>query len=447
MDILANYQFLLFAIAFFLMMVVGLPFVFKEIKKKKEAKQLINRIIPASSLTKENREKIVSLHPEGKKMYPFINKAVCVGCGTCVINCKEKDALYIINGKSTLVNPYACKCRGDCERQCPTGALRLVEYGDRVKIKIPETNDHFETNIKGLYIVGTLSGAGLIKEAINQGRAAVNDIMRDVFPGNLPEVVVVGAGPAGLSSMLSCRKFGLPVVCLEKEATANTIKNFPKKKILMAEPVELPLYGPLWVGDTTREGLLTAWERILKKTGVHITTGMRLEKVVKKEGRFVVTASGRDFTCDKVILALGNRGVPRKLGVPGEDGPNVFFNLLDAEEFAGAAVSIVGAGDSAIEASISLLQQHCRISIIVRGEGFPKAKSKNRERIERAIAEKKVSVYFNAGVRGITTQEITISAEGNIFRFANDYVFVMAGGELPFQLLEKIGISIVETEI
>lgn len=447
MDILANYQFILFAIAFFLILVVGLPFVFREIRKKKEAKKLINRIIPASSLTKEDREKIVSLHPEGKKMHPFINTAVCVGCGTCVINCREKDALYLINGKSTLVNPYACKCRGDCERQCPTGALRLVEYGDRVKIKIPETSDHFETNIKGIYIVGALSGAGLIKEAINQGRAAVNHIMRDVFPGILPEVVVVGAGPAGLSAMLSCRKFGLPVICLEKEAAANTIKNFPKKKILMAEPVELPIFGPLWVGDTTREGLLTAWDRILKKTGVHITTGMRLENIVKREGRFVVTASGRDFTCDKVILALGNRGVPRKLGVPGEDGPNVFYNLLDAEEFAGGAVTIVGAGDSAIEAAISLLQQHCRVSLVVRGEGFPRSKSKNRERIELAIKEKKITVYFNAGVKGISTGSITISSQDNTYRFANDHVFIMVGGELPFQLLEKIGIDIIETEL
>lgn len=447
MDILANYWFLLFAIALFLVLVIGLPFVFKEIRKKKEGKKLINRIIPVSSLTKEEVDGIETHHPEGKRMHPVINTSVCVGCSTCVINCKEKDALYLINGKSTLVNPFACKSRGDCERQCPTGAIRVVEYGDRIKIKIPETTDFFESNIEGIYIVGALTGAGLIKEAINQGRAAVNHIMRDVFPENMPEVVVVGAGPAGLSALLSCRKFGLHAVCLEKENTANTIKNFPKKKILMAEPVEMPIFGPLWVGDTTREELLAAWDRILEKTGVEITTGAQLENITSKDGRFIVTAPGRDFSCDKVILALGSRGIPRKLNVPGEDGPNVFYNLLDAAEFAGNTVTVVGAGDSAVEAALSLRHQDCRVSIVVRGEGFPRAKSKNRERIDAAIAEKNITAYFNARVNEIDTGSISVSHGENTLRFDNHHVFIMAGGELPFQLLEKIGIRIVEKEI
>jgi thioredoxin reductase (NADPH) len=447
MDILANYRLLLYVIAVFLILVVVLPFVFKEIKKKKESGKLINRIIPVSSLTEKDLEKIETLHPEGKKMHPLINTAVCVGCGTCVLNCIEKDTLYLVNGKSTLVNPLACKCRGECERHCPTGALRLVEYGKKMKVKIPETDENFETNIKGIYIVGALSGAGLIKEAINQGRAAVNHIMRDVFPPNLPVVAVVGAGPAGLSALLSCRKFGLPVVCLEKENTANTIRNFPKKKILMAEPVEMPIFGPLWVGDTTREVLLAAWDRILKKTGVRITTGARLEMIEGKDGQFMVTASGNRYACHKVILALGSRGVPRKLAVPGEDGPNVFYNLLDAEEFAGSTVTIVGAGDSAVEAALSLLQQYCRVTMVVRGDGFPRAKSKNREKIERAIKEKKITAYFNSYVNEIGSEFVTLSDSKNTFRIVNDYVFVMVGGELPFQLLEKIGIHIVEKEI
>ncbi len=264
-------------------------------------------------------------------------------------------------------------------------------------MRIPWTDENFQSNIEGIYIVGSLTGAGLIKEAINQGRAAVNHIMKGVFPPDLPKVMVIGAGPAGLSATLSCRKFGLPVICFEKDHTANTIRNFPKKKILMAEPVEMPIVGPLWVGDTDREKLLEAWDGILDKAGACIATGSRLEMIDRKEGRFQVTVSGKPHDCDKVILALGNRGVPRKLGVPGEDGANVFYNLLEADEFSGSAVTVIGAGDSAIEAALALQKNDCRVTMVVRGDGFPKAKARNVERIGRAIADGRSASISTAG--------------------------------------------------
>jgi thioredoxin reductase (NADPH) len=263
MEILGDYRFILVVIAIFLVVVIGLPFVFKEIRKKRRAGELADRIIPLSTLTEADIEKIRSLHPGGKKTYPAVNRGACVGCGSCVQGCKEKTVLAIIRGKSTIVNPLACRCCGDCERNCLTGALKIIEHGNKIKVRIPWIDENFQSNIKGIYVVGSLTGAGLIKEAINQGRAAVNHILKGVFPPDLPKVMVVGAGPAGLSAMLSCRKFGLPVICFEKDLTANTIRNFPKKKILMAEPVEMPIAGPLWVGDTSREKLLEAWERML----------------------------------------------------------------------------------------------------------------------------------------------------------------------------------------
>lgn len=449
MDLLTNYESLLFLISAFLVFVVLVPFIYREIKKKKDAQKLINRIVPVNSLSDSDIQKIETQHPEGKKLHPVINSSICVGCATCVLSCTEKDALYLIDGKSTLVNPFACKSHGECERQCPTGALQLVEYGKRLKINVPSIDEHFQSNRKGIYIVGALSGAGLIKEAINQGRAAVNHIMRDVFPENLPRVAVIGAGPAGLSAFLSCRKFGLPSFCLEKENTANTIRNFPKKKILMAEPVDMPIYGPLWVGDTTREKLLEAWDSILEKTGVNITTGAQLEDIQGSDGDFKVMASGKQYGCQKVILALGNRGVPRKLGVPGEDGPNVYYNLLDAAEFNGCTATITGAGDSALEAALSLVRQQCRIRIVVRGDGFPRAKAKNRTRILQAIEDNEITAFFNSRIT--TIEAGTVSIAGPASRppqqLPNDHVFIMIGGELPVQLLEKIGIAVIEKEV
>jgi thioredoxin reductase len=291
-----------------------------------------------------------------------------------------------------------------------------------------------------------LTGAGLIKEAINQGRAAVNHIVKETLPPKIPTVLVIGAGPAGLSAMLSCRKFGLPVTCFEKDLTANTIRNFPKKKVLMAEPVEMPIVGPLWVGDTSREALLEVWEGMLTKAGACITTGARLEKIEKTSGHFQVTISGKTYPGDKIILALGNRGVPRKLGIRGEDGPNVFYNLLEADEFSGSAVTIIGAGDSAIEAALALQRNGCRVTILVRSAGFPKAKAKNQERIGQARANGQVRVHFNSQPLEIGADFIAFNAEGKVQREKNDWVFIMAGGELPLALLESFGIAMVDKE-
>lgn len=444
-----NYQALLTAISFFLIVVVVFPFVLKEIRKKKEARKLINRIIPVNQLSEADIGRIETLHPEGKKLHPAIVTSICVGCSTCVLSCKSAGALYLINGKSTLVDPFACKSHGECAKQCPTGALQLVEYGRRLKVKIPETGDHYQSNIPGIYIVGSLTGAGLIKEAINQGRAAVNHIMRDVFPDNMPTVAVVGAGPAGLSAFLSCRKFGLPSFCLEKDKTANTIRNFPKKKILMAEPVDMPIYGPLWVGDTTREELLEAWDRILEKTGVDISTGAQLEDIKGVDGDYTIIAGGKEYRCQKVILALGNRGVPRKLNIPGEeDNENLYYNLLDAEDFAASDVTITGAGDSAVEAALSLHKQECRVRIVVRGDGFPRIKAKNREKILNAIEDNLIIAHFSSRIIEFEKETVVIEDDASrIVRHKSDHHFVMIGGEAPFSLLEKLGIAITEKEI
>jgi thioredoxin reductase (NADPH) len=423
MEILKNYHFILAAIAVFLVGLIGLPFIFREIRKKHRANEMADRVIPLATLTEVDIEKIKSLHPAGKKTYPAVNQGACIGCGSCVQGCPEKTVLAVIRGKSTLVNPLACRCCGECERNCLTGGLKIVEHGKKIKIRVPWTDENLQSSIKGIYIVGSLTGAGLIKEAINQGRAAVNHIVKETLPPMLPVVLVIGAGPAGLSAMLSCRKFGLPVTCFEKDLTANTIRNFPKKKVLMAEPVEMPIVGPLWVGDTSREALLEVWEGMLTKAGACITTGSRLEKIEKTSGHFQVTISGKTYPGDKIILALGNRGVPRKLGIRGEDGPNVFYNLLEADEFSGSAVTIIGAGDSAIEAN-----------------------AKNPERIGQAEANGQVHVYFNSQPLEIGADFISFNAEGKTLREKNDWVFIMAGGELPLDLLESFGIAMVDKE-
>jgi thioredoxin reductase (NADPH) len=447
MDFVISEHIYLFLVGALLFLVVLLPFVHKEIRKKQKSRMLVNRIIPVSTLTEQQISQIETRHPSGKKMHPAINRSMCVGCGTCVLTCKRKESLFIIEAKSTLVNPLACVGCGECEKACPLGANQLVEYGKRMKVRVPDVDENFESNIKGIYVIGSLAGAGLIKEAINQGRAVLNHIMKNVFPGKEPQVLIVGSGPAGLSALLSSRKFGLPAACLEMENRANTIRSFPKNKIVMAEPAEMPLFGPLWVGNTTREKLLAVWDKILKTTQAPITVGAKLEAVRKEGDRFVVSASGKDYVCDKVILALGTRGEPRRLGVPGEDSAKVFYSLTDVAEFAKSRVAIVGAGDSAIESALALFNQGCRITLVVRGDGFPKAKGRNREKILAAIEQGYVQAFFNGSVKEIKSKSLIVSTPAGDSEIENDYVFVMVGGELPFPLLEKVGIRIIDKEI
>jgi thioredoxin reductase/ferredoxin len=447
MDTLIPENLYLFVIGALLFLTVLLPFIRKEIRKKRMSRQLANRIIPVSRLTEEQIGQIETQHPSGKKMHPAINRSLCVGCGTCVLTCRRKGTLFVLNGKSTLVNPMACDGCGECEKACPMGANMMIEYGKGMKIRVPDIDENFESNVKGIYVIGSLAGAGLIKEAINQGRAVLNHIMKDVFPDKVPQVLIIGSGPAGLSAFLSCRRFGLPSVCIEKDETANTIKNFPKKKIVMAEPADMPLFGPLWIGNTTREKLLEVWDKILRTTKAPITTGAKLESVRKDGDRFVVSASGKDYVCDKVVLALGTRGNPRRLDVPGESSPKVFYALTDATEFAGSRVAIVGAGDSAVEAALALLNQRCRITLVVRGDGFPKAKGRNRERIMAAIEQGHARAFFDSSVREIKPGSLVIATPKGDREIENDHVFVMVGGVLPFSMLEAIGIRIVEKEI
>lgn len=447
MDFLISYRTLVYLIGAFLFLVVIFPFVRSEIKKKKKAQELIHQIIPVSTLTERDISAIVSQHASGKKMYPAINKSVCVGCGCCVLSCKIKKSIFLIGGKSTLVNPRACVSCGNCEKACPMGANQLMEYGTRMKVLVPDIDENFESSVKGVYIIGSLAGAGLIKEAINQGRSVLNHIMKDVYPDALPHVMIIGSGPAGLSALLSCQKFGLPATCLEKEVTANTIRNFPKKKLVMAEPVEMPLFGPLWIGHTTRERLLEVWDKILETTKAPVTTRARMETISKNKDRFVVSASGREYACDKIILALGIRGEPRRLNVPGEELPKVFYSLVDAKEFAGGKVVIVGAGDSAIETALALQNQGCQVALVVRGDGFPKAKGKNQKKIETAVQNRTLRAFFNSSVKEIKSKSAIIATPAGVQEVENDSVFVMVGGELPFPLLEKAGIRMIEKEI
>src|SRR5581483_5624637 len=259
---------------------------------------------------------------------------------SCADACPETGTLALVNGKAILAHPERCVGNAKCIEVCPTSALSLA-FGNALQtLRAPLVKETFETNVAGVYIAGELSGMGLIKTAINEGRMAIDSIKRRLeaqgqwapptvdqsfsvvsalTAGQPYDVVIVGAGPAGLSASLAALQHGLRYLTLEQGEVASTIRNYPRHKFLMAEPVDMPLYGSLYVGDGTKESLLTVWETILANTGVRVQTNESVEAIRRKGPLLSVATSKGEYETKSVVLALGKRGAPRRLGIPGEE--------------------------------------------------------------------------------------------------------------------------------
>jgi len=287
-------------------------------------------------------------------MHAVVRGDLCVGCGTCEAACPEPGAITV-QDKLAIVDIARCKGHGECVSACPIGAIALSTGASVSRVTVPQVDANFETNVPGLYVVGELGGRGLIKNAINEGKIAVEHVAKMAAPQPVPntsdvvDVVVVGSGPAGLSAGLEALRRGLSYRVLEQGSLSDTVRKYPRRKILLAEPVRVPLYGDLWVADSSKETLLQVWETIVANTGLEVRTGERVENVVRDGDGFRVQTAGGAYRARRVVLAMGRRGTPRRLGVPGEDLDKVFYDIVEMDAFAGRRVLVVGGGDSAIE--------------------------------------------------------------------------------------------------
>lgn len=383
---------------------------------------------------------------EPPSLHPVIDPAICVGSGGCVRACPEQT-LGIIDGKAHLVNPTVCIGHGACAASCPLGAITLVFGTARRGMDIPYVKPNFETNVPGIYIAGELGGMGLIRKAAEQGRQAVESIARNRAEGEEFDVVIVGAGPAGLSATLSAMERKLRFVTLEQEdSLGGTVYHYPRNKIVMTQPVTLPLAGKIKLGEISKESLLELWQGIVDRFGIPINFGERMEKIEHSENGFIVTTQRSVFHTRSLLLTIGRRGTPRKLGVPGEEHAKVVYRLIDPEQYRGRKVLVVGGGDSAIEAAVSIAEQpDTEVTLSYRGEAFGRVKAKNRERLAEAEQSGKLSVRLNSQVVRIDENYAAISYAGEEILIENDFVIVCAGGVLPTPMLKEIGIQ-VETK-
>jgi len=312
------------------------------------------------------------------------------------------------------------------------------------KERFPIITDKLESTTPGLYIIGDLTGMPLLKNAINHGYDTVQEIakQRDTERAEADyDVIIVGAGAAGISAAMAAKEKGLRYVVLEKARLANTIHNFPAGKSIYAEPVELETRGSLWLGEAKKEEFLERWQEAVRSAKLDIRENTPVSEI-NKNGHFVVaTEDGETWTSRFVILAIGKQGTPRTLNAPGEDLSKVFTRLYDPGEFKGEDILVVGGGDSAIEAALALIDNN-EVTISYRREEFTRLKPQNASLIRRAMDAGRVQVVFNSNVKEIRPDEVVLEAGGEERVIPNRIVFTLIGTRLPVEFFKKIGLKL-----
>jgi thioredoxin reductase/Pyruvate/2-oxoacid:ferredoxin oxidoreductase delta subunit len=395
-------------------------------------------------------EKIAIAKEEGlhepMSLHPVIDVNSCIKSGACISACPEKDIIGIKNGKATIINASHCIGHGACFNACPVQAITLCIGTEKRGVDLPHVNQTFETNVPGVFISGEIGGMGLIKNAVEQGKQAVENLVKGINR-NIEaqyDLIIVGAGPAGISASLAAKKHNITALTLEQDTLGGTVFTFPRSKIVMTSSMDLPLHGKVRLNETSKLHLLNLWNEVLSKNNITIKENSKVESVSPVDKHFVVkTLSGEEYTSRKILLAIGRRGTPRKLNIPGEESSKVAYRLLEPELVTGKEIVVVGGGDSAIETALLLADQN-NVHLSYRSEVFGRLKPKNNEKIKAAISEGNIKVLYNSSLTSIEEESVKIVIKGSDQELIlkNDLVYIFAGGELPTQFLEKIGIQI-----
>ncbi len=381
---------------------------------------------------------------ESASLHPVVDPARCIGSGGCARACPE-DAIGVVGGKAVLVSPSACIGHGACAAACPVEAITLVFGSERRGVEIPAVTPEFETNVPGLFIAGELGGMALIRKAAEQGRQAMATVAKRRDPAFDLDVVIVGAGPAGIAAGLAAIHARLRYELIEQEdSLGGSVLHYPRHKVAMTAPVDLPIVGKMHFIEVTKEKLLEFWLDIVARTQLKIRTGVSMQRI-EPEGRgFKVHTSAGVLRARSVLLAIGRRGTPRKLGVPGEELPKVVYRLIDARQYRDQEVLIVGGGDSAVEAALAC-SVFAQVTLSYRGEAMSRLKQANRTRLDSAVQEGKLQLLLSSEVRSIAPLSVFIEVGGQTRQYTNDAVVVCVGGVLPTAMLQSIGVR-VETK-
>jgi len=424
----------------YLLIAIFLVVIFYSYLKRGKAKSKENRI-------KINKARELGFY-EPVSLHPVIDPDICIGSGACITACPEHDIIGIVSGKGITINASRCIGHGACFYACPVHAITLCIGTEKRGVELPHISQEFETTITGLFIAGELGGMGLIKNAVDQGKQAMGCLSSKLVKSKESkyDVIVIGAGPAGISATLEAARRGLRFLTLEQESLGGTVFNFPRAKIVMTSPMDLPLYGKVKLKETSKSELLEIWQDVLQKNQIRINEQEKVESIQKIESYFLIKTDKDHYSSNSVLLAIGRRGSPRKLGVPGEEKEKVSYRLLEPELIHNQDILVVGGGDSAIESALLLADEKNNVTLSYRGDSFSRIKPKNLDRINNAARNNKVKVILNSNVKEIMDNQVilTMTDTNEDFEIYNDLVFVFAGGILPTKFLEQIGIKITK---
>ena len=389
---------------------------------------------------------------EPPTLHPEIDLTKCIGCTNCVAACPEQPAhavLGMIRKKARLIGPTDCIGHGACKTVCPVNAITLVFGTSTRGIDIPFVNPDFSTNVPGVFIAGELGGMGLIKNAVEQGRQAMLSITKLVRSSHQNEldIVIIGAGPAGIAATLAATESKLRYATVEQEELGGTVAHFPRRKLVMTQPATLPIVGVMRFKEVQKETLIEYWREVEQKTGISINYGEHVDAIeAVPSGGYVVKTSNRNYNTRAVLLAIGRSGSPRKLGVPGEELSKVVYRVIDPGQYRNQNVLVVGGGDSALEAATSIAAEPgTSVTLSYRSAAFSRAKPKNRQIVEDMEAAGQLRVLFSSNVSSITDHDVKLTLNDSVESITNDAVVVSAGGILPSAFLRTVGIH-VETK-
>ena len=384
-----------------------------------------------------------------KAQHPHIDNNYCIGCATCTTVCPEGDVLAMMGGKAVIVNGNKCIGHGLCADACPVGAITMVMATASMAADMPKLTPYFETTIPGMFIVGELGGLALIKNAVNQGRECVDTIAtrlkenpKPALPG-VYDILIVGAGPAGISASLRAVENKLSYLTLERDEVGGTVAKYPRQKLVLTSPVEVPIYGKFKKMQLSKEDLLAFWEMVLNRADFNVSTGEKVEDIEKGPDRiFTVATETNQYRARTVVLALGRAGDPRRLGVRGEELPKVMYRLIEADHYVNKKILVVGGGDSAVEAAMGLATQpDNQVTLSYRGERFSRIKERNAKRMEECMKSGKVRVLFNSKVVEFKPESVILEVSGQQEEIHNNFAWIFAGGTPPTAFLKKIGIG------